>query len=127
MKVVSQTESVWRSLQSEPDASFTAEQLMDMRNTLSCDAILTGVITQYEPYPHMALALRLRLIDLRTGELLWGVEQVWDTADQSTNRRIKQYLHTQHGVSSEQGAVELVNMSSLKFFKFVAYEIALTL
>jgi len=125
LSIVGQNEAIWRNLQSESDSSYTPEQLLEMRNALKCDAVLTGIVTQYEPYPHMGVGMRMRLIDLRNGDLLWAVEQVWDSADKGVSQRIKQYLKSQQGVGS--GSEELVAMSSLKFLKFVGYEIAETL
>lgn len=125
LTVIAQNHSIWRSLQSEADSSYSPEQLLEMRNALKCDAVLTGAVTQYEPYPHMSMGLRVRLIDLRSGDLLWAVEQVWDSADKSVSRRIKQYLKSQEGRGA--GSEELVVMSSLKFLKFVGYETAETL
>ena len=125
LTVVAQDEAIWRSLQSDPDSSYTAQQLLEMRKALKCDAFLTGAVTQYEPYPHMSVGLRVKLIDLRTGNLLWAVEQVWDSTDESVSRRIKRYLKSQHDMGL--GTDELVAMSSLKFLKFVGYEIAETL
>ncbi len=125
LTVVAQDQAAWRSLQSETDSSYSPDQLIEMRNALKCDAVLTGAITQYEPYPHMSIGLRVRLIDLRNGALLWAVEQVWDSADKTVIHRIKKYLKSQEGMGS--GSEELVIMSSLKFLKFVGYEIAETL
>jgi len=125
LTVVAQNEAIWRSLQSEPDSSYTPEKLLEMRKALKCDAVLTGAVTQYEPYPHMSMGLRLRLIDLRNGSLLWAVEQVWDSADKSVLHRIKRHLKSHEGIGSE--TEELVVMSSLKFLKFVGCEIAGTL
>jgi hypothetical protein len=75
----------------------------------------------------MALGLRLKLIDLTDGQLLWGLEQIWDTADHSIEKRIEQYFKNElrSGVASLRE--ELVVISSLRFGKFVAYEVAETL
>jgi hypothetical protein len=125
LTVIPQNEAIWRSLQSEADSSYSPEQLLEMRKALKCDAVLTGAITQYEPYPHMSIGLRLRLIDMRSGGLLWAIEQVWDSADRSVSHRIKQHLKSQEGMGS--GNEELVVMSPLRFLKFVGGEIAWTL
>lgn len=125
LTVISQDQAIWKRLQSEPDSSYSPEQLLEMRNVLKCDAVLTGTVTQYEPYPHTTMGLRLRLVDMRSGDLLWAVEQVWDSADKNVSQRIKRYLKSQDDLGS--GTEELVAMSSLKFLKFVGYEIAETL
>jgi hypothetical protein len=117
----------WQGLQENIDSLQALKNLLTMRETLKCDALLVGTITEYQPYPRMAIALRLKLIDLTDGQLLWGLEQVWDTADRNIEKRICDYFKDElrSGVASLRE--ELVVVSSLKFGKFVAYEVARTL
>ncbi len=127
LSVMQQEHPNWRSLQINPDAAFTLPQLAAMRKILRCDAVLTGTITEYQPYPHMLIGLRLKLVDLSDGQLLWAIEQVWDTADKTTESRIKKYFHSQMRLGYAPLQEQLVVVSSLKFIKFVVYETAETL
>lgn len=127
LSVVRQDDPVWRSLQLDPDSTYTLEQLVAMRKTLKCDAILIGTVTGYQPYPHMTISLRLRLVDLADGQLLWGLEQIWDTADKTVESRIKSYFQRRMRSGFAPLREELVVISSLKFIKFVVYEVAETL
>jgi hypothetical protein len=45
------------------------------------DAILLVDATAYSPYPPLALGLRARLIDAKTGEPLWNFDNVVSTTD----------------------------------------------
>jgi TolB-like protein len=116
----------WRSLQLDLDSTYTLEQLCQIRRSLGCDAVLTGTVTEYQPYPHMVIGLRLKLIDLTDGQLLWALEQIWDTADKVTERRIKSYFQRQMRSGFAPLREQLVTISSLKFIKFVVYEVAET-
>lgn len=127
MIFVDQDDPSWRSLQSPLDANYDAEQLMEMRRVLQCDAILTGAVTQFQPYPHMSVGVRIRLIDLRSSELLWGVEQVWDCGDAHTKIGVEHYLQAQIGAEASALQRTMVTTSPLNFFKFVSYELAQTL
>jgi len=127
LTVVSQSDPAWRSLQLDLDSTYTPEQLFAIRRTLKCNAVLIGTITEYQPYPHMAIGLRLRLVDLEDGQLLWALEQIWDSADKTTERRIKNYFRTQIRSGFAPLREQLVTVSPLKFIKFVAYEVAETL
>ena len=114
----------------DSDASvgaYTLDQLMITRNILRCDAVLVGKITEYTPYPHMVIGLRLKMISLDDGRHIWAFEQVWDTADKKTEHRIKKFLANQTQLVSANMNERLVTISSIKFLKFVAYEVALTL
>jgi len=115
VETISQSNPQWRSLQINTRAPYSLEQLGTMRKTLNCNAILTGAVTAYQPYPHMSIGLRLKLIDLSDGQLLWAFEQIWDTFQEQIRSEITP-LHEQ-----------LVVVSSLKFVKFVAYEVAKTM
>lgn len=127
MMTVSQNDPRWRSLQSPLDASYDAEQLIEMQRVLQCDAILTGSVTQFEPYPHTNIGVRIRLIDLRSGELLWGAEQVWDCGDAHVKVGIQYYLQEEIGAEASPLQRDLVSRSPKNLFKFVSYELAQTL
>lgn len=131
---IAENDPAWRSMQLEQDASYSFEQLLEMRKTLKCDAAMIGSVTSYKPYPHMAIGLQLRIIDLTDGELLWALEQVWDTTDKTTGHRMRKYygdlvVGTERlsVIGPETPSAQLGFVSSLKFVKFVAYETAGTL
>jgi len=124
---VSQTDPAWRSLRIDPDVPHSFEQLAAMRDGLNCNALLAGTVTSYQPYPHLSIGLRLKLIDLADGQLLWAFEQIWDTTDKTTEKRIKEYFQTQIISGITPLHEQLVVVSSLKFVKFVAYEVAKTM
>ncbi len=140
---VRQNDSVWQSLQLDSGSgwepsqtqndmfgrrvTYTLEQLHAIHETLKCDAVLIGTVTAFKPYPHMTIGLRLKLVDLRDGQLLWALEQIWDTTDKTTEDRIKKYYS--HHIFSSSAALQekLGTISPLKFIKFVVYEVAETL
>jgi hypothetical protein len=124
---VAQNEQIWRNVQADPDAPLSPKLLLDMQRSLKSSAVLTGVITQYEPYPHTKVGLRMKLINLRDGKLVWAVEQVWDSSDRSTQTRIRAYLDGQQKSRQSKGAVDLATVSTKRYMQFVAYEVAETL
>ena len=127
LTIVPQDDPEWRSLHENINSLQALKRLLAMRETLQCDGLLIGTITEYQPYPRMAIGLRLKLLDLTDGQLLWGLEQIWDTADKSIEKRIDHYFKTElrSGVASLRE--QLVVVSSQRFGKFVAYEVAETL
>lgn len=127
LTLIRQSDPSWRSLQLEQDSAYTFEQLLAMRDVLKCDGILVGTVTEYRPYPHMAVGLRLKLLDLRDGQLVWALEQVWDSSDKATEKRIKNYYKTQKREEYAPLNDKLAAVSPLEFIKFVSYEVAGTL
>jgi hypothetical protein len=123
-----QDDPAWRGLQLESGMNYTYEELAQMRKALKSDAVLTGTITSFEPHPHMAVGLRLQLIDLTDGQLVWAMEQVWDTTDKTIQKRIEYYYNPRQLIFYDENlSGQLGSVSSLKFFKFVSYEITETL
>lgn len=127
LTVVPQNDPAWRSLQENLDTLQAMRQLVVLRETLRSNGLLLGTITQYQPYPHMVIGLRLKLLDLTDGQLIWATEQVWDSTDKNIRKRIKRYYNGQLRSSTAPMNEELVVVSSLNFCKFVAYEVAATL
>ncbi|MCD6392682.1 MAG: hypothetical protein J7M40_04160 [Planctomycetes bacterium] len=127
LAIVRQNDPAWRSFQLDLNTEYTLEQLSVIRKTLNCDAVLVGAVTEFKPYPHMAIGLRLKLVDLTDGELLWALEQVWDTTDRATEERIMDYYSDHKIMGSATLEERLGTVSSLKFVKFVAHETSETL
>ncbi|MHC4734152.1 MAG: hypothetical protein ACYTDW_06780 [Planctomycetota bacterium] len=140
LAIVRRNNPAWRSLQLDLNSgyqmqnsalavppTYTLEQLTAIRKTLKCDAVLIGTISQFKPYPHMAIGLRLKLVDLRDGQLLWALEQIWDSSDKTTEYRINSYFQYQMRTGYAPLREQLVAVSPLEFIKFVAYEVAETL
>ena len=127
LTVVRQSDSLWRSLQLDLNSQYSLDEISEIHETLKCDAILLGTITEFRPYPHLIIGLRLKILDLRDGQLLWALEQVWDNADKATEYRIKDYFRSQKRSGYEPLREQLASVSSLEFIKFVSYEVAETL
>jgi hypothetical protein len=120
LNVLREDDPLCRSLRQKLSSLDGLKQIGTMRESLKSDAVLIGTITQYQPYPRMTIGLRLTLLDLTDGDVLWGLEQIWDSGDSSTRKRISYWS------SAASLQEELVVMSSLNFCKFVAYEAAQT-
>jgi len=124
LTVVRQHDPSWRSLQLDRDSTYTLEKLLAIREALRCDGVLLGTVTEYRPYPHMTVGLRMKLLDLRDGQLQWALEQVWDSADRTTEKRIKSYFKSEKRSGFAPLHEKLAAVSPLEFIKFVSYEVA---
>lgn len=127
ISVILQSDQNWKSLQLNFDDIYTVEKLYAMQKNLKCHAVLLGTVTEYQPYPHTTFGMRLKLIDLSDGKLIWGAEHIWDAADKTTEDRINRYFSRQMRPGSKTLRQQLVSDSPLKFIKFVTYEVAETL
>ena len=127
LSIVRQRDPLWKSLQLQPDTTYSLEEMAAMRQTLKCDGVLIGTITDFKPYPHTAVGLRLKLIDLSDGELLWGLEQVWNSSDKITENKIKRYLKETKGSNSNNADERITLISPIEFIRYVSFEVAQTL
>jgi len=108
-------------------APLTLADLARLRGALGADGILTGALTRWQPYPRMQMGLYLRLVDLRTGRVLWAIDHVWDATDEHTQHRLRQFFCQQAGEGTEPFGWELGTVSLRAFQKFIAHEVAQTL
>jgi hypothetical protein len=125
--VIRRDDPAWRGLQANLDSLQALRELTPVRDTLGCNGLLVGTVTRYQPYPRMVIGLRLKLLDLTDGQLLWGMEQVWDGSDRTIQKRIKAYSKEERRSGQSPLREELAVVSPLSFCKFVAYEVAGTL
>jgi len=123
LSLLKQTDTAWKALEVRPDSTYTLEQLMTARKLLGTDALLIGTVTSYSPYPRMAMGLQLKLVDLRTGQVVWAIQQIWDAADKATQERIKKYYNQQLRSDFSPIGEQLATLSPINFVKFVTYEV----
>jgi len=124
---VSRDDPAWPTLQDNLDSPQALQTLLAVRERLKCDGLLVGTVTEYRPYPRLVLGLRLKLLDLTDGRLLWGLEQVWDSSDRSMQKRIQAYFKRPLGLGPVPLREQVVVVSPLEFVRFAAYETAQTL
>ena len=98
-----------------------------LRKNLKADAVLVGEVTQYYPYPRLAIGLRLKLIDLRDGTLIWAIEQFWDSTDKQVENRAEDFFKTQIRSGFDPIEYRMALVSPHMFLKFVAWEVGQTL
>jgi len=98
--------------------------LSALRKALDCNALLVGSITLFRPYPRMHMGLYLRLLDLRRGRLLWGVDHVWEASERSTADRIRHFYRRVMNEGSDTVESDLAGFSPRAFVKFIAWEVA---
>ena len=127
LTVIAKENAIWNDLQIKANDKYTLKQLGEIRKKLNCNAIMTGIVTQYTPYPHTTVALNLKLTDLRDGKLIWAMEQIFDTSDKTTENRIKKYLKAQNNTKTSTIDEKLITISPVKFIDFVTYEVASTM
>jgi TolB-like protein len=124
--VIYRKEPAFRKYQLDYEKS-PLDTLKEVYKAFGCDAILTGTIRDYQTYPRLAISVRLRLIDLTDGELIWAMEQVWDTTDKELEKRMRGFFDTEMRGGYEPLNWKMGLVSPNVFLKFVCYEVGETL
>jgi hypothetical protein len=127
LNVVYRSDPACKGLLLEGNQDYTLEQLAMLRKNLKADAALVGEVTQYYPYPRLAIGLRLKIIDLRDGTLIWAVEQFWDSTDKQVENRAEDFFKTQIRSGFDPIEYRMALVSPRMFLKFVAWEVGQTL
>lgn len=122
--VVRRADVVCRDLPIHGLEALTLEEMATMRAALGCDAVLFGRISHFQPFPCMQLGLYLKLMNLRDGKLVWGVDHIWDTTDRATERRIHEYYCEALRTGYDPLGPDLVLKSPKAFERFVTHEAA---
>ena len=124
---VKENSQSWLDLENIKDGNYDYEKIATIRRELNSNAVIFGIISQYRPFPKMTIGLRLRMLDLRTGKIIWGIEQVWDTTDRRMQQKMECYFETSMRKGYDPIGPELLEVSPKAFYKFVASEVAQTI
>ena len=126
LNVLHRSDARWKSLDLHDETTYSIDELSRFRTELKADAIIFGAITQYQPYPHFLIALNLKMYDLKNGNLIWGIEQVWDSMDKRLERRMDKYYKVYMRSGYEPMDYRVMLNSPRAFNKFVVHEISET-
>ncbi len=124
---VMRSDHVWQSLNLDNMKAHTLDDLAAARQTLGTDAVIFGSIQRYMPFPNLQMSLNLKLIDTRSGQLLWAFEDVWDSSDKAVEQRMQVYFSEQMRTGYEPMDWKILITSPRAFERFVAFEVAQTL
>jgi hypothetical protein len=127
LSLVKQDTPAWKSLNYQPNSNFTLEQLYQLQQSLNTRAVLFGSVIDFQPYPHLSIAMRLKMVDLADGQTVWAAEQVWDSADKYLEQRVEKYIKDKMRTDRTADREKLTFVSSKEFIRFVCYELAETM
>lgn len=94
--------------------------LETVREATGCDAILFNRLTAYRPYPPMQVGWNLRLLDAKTGQSVWAIDEVYDAAQEAVANGARQYQQSQHLGNPALADSRSVLYSPLRFSQYTA-------
>lgn len=127
VRTVHRSDELWTTLNLDHITSYSYEDLASIQDTLLADAVVFGTIKRYTSYPHLLMAVHLKMVNVRNGELIWAIEEVWDSTDKNVELRMKRYFSTEMRTGYEPLEWKILITSPLAFNKFVVHEVVSTL
>lgn len=124
---INHMDPLWSRLNLDEVAACSEEDMISIGQELNVDAVIFGTIKRYRSYPHLLMALHLKMMDVRHGRLLWAMEQVWDSTDRQVELRMQKYFKKEIRRGYQPLDWEIMVTSPRAFNKFVVYEIGQTL
>lgn len=77
--------------------SWTGEEALptnffdSLKQFYGCDAVLFCHLTVFRSSPPLAIGWRLKLVDIKTGKIIWAVDQIYDANNPDVAKAAKQY------------------------------------
>jgi hypothetical protein len=127
IRTVSRSDELWTTLNLDNITAYSYEDLAIIHESLKADAVVFGTIRRYSGYPHMQMGLHVKMVNVRNGELVWAIEEVWDSTDKDVELRMKRYFSTEMRTGYEPLNWRLLVTSPRAFNKFVVHEVVSTL
>lgn len=78
--------SQWTGAESLPADFFSF-----LQGEYACDGVLFCELTCYQAYAPLAVGWRFKLVDIRTGQILWSVDELFDASLPSVSRAAQKY------------------------------------
>jgi hypothetical protein len=97
-----------------------ADFLARLRAATHCDAVLFCRLTQFRPYPPMAIGWDLKLVEVSNRTLLWAVDQVLDSGEPAVARSAREYYVQAISVPSPKGDPSSMLLSPSLFGQYAA-------
>ena len=126
IRTITHTDPLWSQLNLDRISTCSDEELALIEEKLNVDAVVFGTIKRYRSYPHLLMALHLKMISVRSGRVLWAMEQIWDSTDRQVELRMKEYYTKEARRGYQPLDWEILITSPRAFNKFVVYEIGQT-
>ena len=65
-----------------------------LSDALACEAVLFPAVSHYHPYPPQTIAWKMRLIDCRSRQTIWEIDELFDSGNVSVAKAADQYYNT---------------------------------
>jgi hypothetical protein len=92
------------------DDQLPADFLVRIREATSCDAILFSRLSNYRPYPPLAIGWHLLLVNAEDGGIIWKLDEVFDAGEPRVWNSARRYA-----VENERTQAEFTRLAGTKY------------
>jgi len=77
--------------------SWTGEEALpsnffdSLKQYYGCDAVLFGHLTTFRSSPPLAVGWRLKLVDIKTGQIIWAADEIYDASNPIIAKAAQRY------------------------------------
>ncbi|MBN1521962.1 MAG: hypothetical protein JW928_05450 [Candidatus Aureabacteria bacterium] len=115
------------ALDIEGKGSYDADSLLKIAQNVNVQGILLCSITQYNPNQPLVFGMKLSLIQIRSGRIVWAVDEVFDAARDDVKNLARFHYYNSYDTSNNPSLRwELLLSSMNEFMKFTIAEIVKT-
>jgi hypothetical protein len=107
--------------------SLPADFLDSLQRVYGCNAVLFCQLTTYRAYPPLAVGWRLKLVEARTGRILWAADKVFDEKPPTALNQTWHHYVAELGVGHDPADDWLIENSPRKFGEYTIGQVLSTL
>ena len=118
---------IFDSIDIEKKGSYDADMLYDLSRKINVQGMLFTTVTRYEPHEPFVFGVKLNLIHLRKGSIVWAVDEVFDGSRADVKNLVKSYYYNDQDATRNPSLQWNVILQSMdEFIKFSFYEVVKT-
>lgn len=103
-------------------SKLTFYDISTIYNQTQADAILIPLLTTYRQQPPLAIGLKLTLMDIKTGTVLWAFDDVFDAGLATVHYGAMRYAKVGLKAAYPFNEEHTILMSPRLFFQYASYE-----
>jgi hypothetical protein len=73
------------------DEALPANFFDSLKQFYGCDGVLFCHLTTFRPSPPLAIGWRLKLVDVKTGKIIWAADEIYDARDPNVAKAAKRF------------------------------------
>ncbi len=104
----------WSSAEELPE-----DALQRIQKAAGCQAVIFAELTEFQPYPPLAVGLRMRLVECATGSAWWAVDEVLNAGSSTIAESAKEYGRSELHLTSQNDVTML--QTPRRFGQFAAW------